>query len=159
MVSKFLNGDVRILCCTDIASRGWDTINVNHVINYEMPQFIADYLHRIGRVGRLNKGVRCDGKVTSLVTKRHEVDLIWNIEKSVRLNCELDNVNANVKRFYKNMYAGEFEEHPSSSNFSLKNKNAFNLHKSDSRRNYKYEEEEDEDEEEYAQNEEKIKTN
>jgi ATP-dependent RNA helicase DDX28 len=111
VVSRFLNGDVRILCCTDIASRGWDTLNVNHVINYEMPKFISDYVHRIGRVGRLNKGARSnDGKVTNFITNRYEVDLVWNIEKSVRLNCELDNVNANVKKFYKNMYAEEFEQ-------------------------------------------------
>ena len=44
-----------ILVCTDIASRGWDTTHVAHVINYEMPRFVADYLHRVGRVGRLGR--------------------------------------------------------------------------------------------------------
>ena len=125
VVSKFMDGDVRILCCTDIASRGWDTLNVNHVINFEVPTFISDYLHRIGRVGRLINGSRTNGKVTTFVTSKHEVDLIWNIEKSVRLNCELDNVNANVKRFYKKIYADEFEQTPSA---SLNNKDKLNLH-------------------------------
>jgi superfamily II DNA/RNA helicase len=116
VVSNFFSGDVRILCCTDIASRGLDTLNVQHVINFEMPKFISDYLHRIGRVGRLKNGVRADGKVTNFVTNKHEVDLVWNIEKSVRLNCELENVNANVKQFYKKLYGDEFRQDSSKSN-------------------------------------------
>lgn len=47
VVSRFFNGQVRVLCCTDIASRGWDTVHVNHVINFEMPSFISDYIHRL----------------------------------------------------------------------------------------------------------------
>ena len=100
VVSKFFKGETRILCCTDIASRGWDTLHVNHVINFEMPQFISDYLHRVGRVGRLNhrKHGGSDALVTNFITKRYEVDLVWNIERSVRLGVNLDNVDANIKR-------------------------------------------------------------
>lgn len=49
-----IQGETRVLCATDIASRGWDTVHVNHVINFDIPHFIADYIHRAGRVGRLN---------------------------------------------------------------------------------------------------------
>jgi len=100
VVNKFFKGETRILCCTDIASRGWDTLHVNHVINFEMPQFISDYLHRVGRVGRLNhrKHGGSDALVTNFITKRYEVDLVWNIERSVRLGINLDNVDANIKR-------------------------------------------------------------
>eukprot|EP00026_Physarum_polycephalum_P018455 Phypoly_transcript_20050.p1 GENE.Phypoly_transcript_20050~~Phypoly_transcript_20050.p1 ORF type:complete len:102 (+),score=3.17 Phypoly_transcript_20050:199-504(+) len=52
------------LVTTNIASRGLDIPKVNHVINYGMPKNIEDYIHRIGRTGRVgNKGV-----ATSLVT-------------------------------------------------------------------------------------------
>lgn len=106
IVSKFFNGQCRVLCCTDIASRGWDTLHVNHVINFDMPTFIADYLHRVGRVGRLNghKHGGSGGLVTNFITNRFEVDLVWNIERSVRLGVELQNVNANIKRLYKYSY-------------------------------------------------------
>ena len=92
----------RILVCTDIASRGWDTTHVAHVINYEMPRFVADYLHRVGRVGRL--GSVPGGLVTSYVTRAFEAPLVQNIERSVRLDIELENVDANAKRFYKRAY-------------------------------------------------------
>lgn len=67
-----------------------------------MPPFIADYLHRSGRVGRLNSQKRGggDGLVTNFVTKAYEVDLVMNIERSLRLGIELPNVNANIKRLY-----------------------------------------------------------
>ncbi len=106
LVERFFNGQVRVICCTDLASRGWDTLHVNHVINFEMPLFITDYIHRIGRVGRLNchKSGGGSGMVTSYVTKPYEVDLVWNIERSVRLNIDLHNVNANVKRVYNTKY-------------------------------------------------------
>jgi superfamily II DNA/RNA helicase len=106
VVSRFFNGEVRVLCCTDIASRGWNTLNVNHVINFEMPPFVADYLHRCGRVGRLGGGGG-GGRtslVTNFVTKKFEVDLVMNIERSLRTGVELENVNANVKRALTHMF-------------------------------------------------------
>ena len=86
-------------------------MNVSHVINYEMPAFIADYVHRVGRVGRLNnnggggkKAVTTDGLITNFVTKKFEVNMVANIERSIRLGVELENVNANIKRFYKYLH-------------------------------------------------------
>ena len=111
VVDNFFNGKVRVLVCTDIASRGWDTLNVNHVINFEMPQFIADYLHRVGRVGRINahKYSGSGAQVTNFIINRFEVDLVWNIERSLRLDTELHNINANVKRLYKYSYSNKDE--------------------------------------------------
>ncbi len=112
LVERFFNGQVRVICCTDIASRGWDTLHVNHVINFEMPLFITDYIHRIGRVGRLNcnKSGGGAGMVTNYVTKPYEIDLVWNIERSVRLDIDLHNVNANVKRVYNTKYEPKIGE-------------------------------------------------
>jgi superfamily II DNA/RNA helicase len=108
VVSRFFNGEVRVLCCTDIASRGWNTLHVSHVINFEMPPFVADYLHRCGRVGRLNSGKRGSGGgqglVTNFVTKSFEVELVMNIERSLRTGSELVNVNANAKRIYTHLH-------------------------------------------------------
>ncbi|KAL0241771.1 hypothetical protein GEMRC1_007006 [Eukaryota sp. GEM-RC1] len=54
----FRSGHCRVLVATDVASRGLDIPNVSHVINYEFPRNIEDYVHRIGRTGRAgNVGV------------------------------------------------------------------------------------------------------
>ena len=51
-LDSFKNGHCPILVATDIASRGLDISNVTHVINYNVPEFCEDYIHRIGRTGR-----------------------------------------------------------------------------------------------------------
>ncbi|KAJ6235496.1 dead-box atp-dependent RNA helicase 37-like isoform x1 [Anaeramoeba flamelloides] len=48
----FKNTTVDILVATDVAARGLDVPNVTHVINYDLPKDITDYIHRIGRTGR-----------------------------------------------------------------------------------------------------------
>uniref|UniRef100_A0A8V5GPD8 RNA helicase n=1 Tax=Melopsittacus undulatus TaxID=13146 RepID=A0A8V5GPD8_MELUD len=54
--ASFQKGDVSILVCTDLASRGLDTSSVQLVVNYDFPDTLQDYLHRVGRVGRPGKG-------------------------------------------------------------------------------------------------------
>jgi superfamily II DNA/RNA helicase len=45
-------GKIRLLVATDVASRGLDVPGITHVINYDLPQNVEDYVHRIGRTGR-----------------------------------------------------------------------------------------------------------
>ncbi len=54
-LEQFKRNEVHILLATDIASRGLDIDNVTHVINYDAPEIYDDYIHRIGRTGRLGK--------------------------------------------------------------------------------------------------------
>jgi len=57
-VAEFKKGRKDILVATDVASKGLDFPEVQHVINYDMPDDIENYVHRIGRTGRgKNKGV------------------------------------------------------------------------------------------------------
>ncbi|KAI5181053.1 ATP-dependent RNA helicase DDX49/DBP8 [Nematocida sp. AWRm80] len=51
---KFRSGLLRVLVTTDIASRGIDIRDITLVINYDLPNDYVDYIHRIGRTGRLN---------------------------------------------------------------------------------------------------------
>lgn len=51
-LNNFKTGKKPILIATDVASRGLDIPNVLHVINYDMPNNIESYIHRIGRTGR-----------------------------------------------------------------------------------------------------------
>ncbi|XP_061509051.1 ATP-dependent RNA helicase vasa isoform X1 [Anopheles gambiae] len=53
----FKSGRMDVLIATSVAARGLDIKNVNHVVNYDLPKSIDDYVHRIGRTGRVgNKG-------------------------------------------------------------------------------------------------------
>jgi superfamily II DNA/RNA helicase len=56
-LKSFKAGRTPILVATDVASRGLDINNVTHVINYDLPNNIEDYVHRIGRTGEC--GVWC----------------------------------------------------------------------------------------------------
>ncbi|HVW97405.1 MAG TPA: DEAD/DEAH box helicase [Mucilaginibacter sp.] len=51
-INAFRSDEVKILVATDVASRGIDVSDVSHVINFDVPVVIEDYVHRIGRTGR-----------------------------------------------------------------------------------------------------------
>jgi hypothetical protein len=54
----FRNGEAPILIATDVAARGLDVKNVMHVVNYDLSDDIDEYVHRIGRTGRVgNRGL------------------------------------------------------------------------------------------------------
>jgi ATP-dependent RNA helicase RhlE len=54
-LTGFRKGLIKILVATDIAARGIDVLSISHVINYDMPASTDDYIHRIGRTGRVDK--------------------------------------------------------------------------------------------------------
>jgi len=63
VLKEFNDGEVRMLIATDIMARGLDITDVTHVINFDIPDMPADYIHRIGRTGRADK----DGQAISFV--------------------------------------------------------------------------------------------
>ncbi|MGE0526129.1 MAG: DEAD/DEAH box helicase, partial [Bdellovibrionales bacterium] len=63
-LSGFRDGRYRILVATDVASRGIDVPEVAHVVNYDLPMFDEDYVHRIGRTARAG----AKGEALSLLT-------------------------------------------------------------------------------------------
>jgi ATP-dependent RNA helicase DDX3X len=65
---NFKRGVTPILVATDVASRGLDIENVSHVINYDMPENIDDYVHRIGRTGRAGN----TGRSTAFFTDKNK---------------------------------------------------------------------------------------
>ncbi len=85
-INGFRNGKHDILVATDIASRGIDVSEVTHVINFDMPNTVDNYIHRIGRTGRANKNGEaftfCTSEDESLV-KRVERVLGSKIERKI----------------------------------------------------------------------------
>jgi ATP-dependent RNA helicase DeaD len=64
IMAAFRTGEIKYLIATDVMSRGIDVDNISHVINYDLPMDIENYVHRIGRTGRIGK----DGIAISFVT-------------------------------------------------------------------------------------------
>lgn len=54
-IRLFKTGKTQVLVATDVAARGLDVDGVTHVINYQLPQTMDSYIHRIGRTGRAGK--------------------------------------------------------------------------------------------------------
>ena len=77
VLQDFSHGKHTILVTTDLAARGLDIRNVALVINYDLPKFPEEYIHRIGRTGRAgNKGI-----AISIIGKKD-----WNSFESIRAN-------------------------------------------------------------------------
>ena len=64
IIKKFRVGQIWILICTDLMSRGIDFKTVNQVVNFDFPQSLVSYIHRIGRTGRGGK----QGRALTLFT-------------------------------------------------------------------------------------------
>jgi ATP-dependent RNA helicase RhlE len=74
-LNGFRSGKYRVLVATDIAARGIDVSKVSHVINYDMPDTVDAYTHRIGRTGRAAR----TGDAFTFVT-RPDRAFVWTIE-------------------------------------------------------------------------------
>ncbi|NWV82672.1 DDX28 helicase, partial [Dasyornis broadbenti] len=94
--ASFQKGDVSVLVCTDLASRGLDTSSVQLVVNYDFPDTLQDYLHRAGRVGRV--GSKVPGAVVSFVTHRWDVDLVRKIETAARKRTGLPGMDSSINK-------------------------------------------------------------
>jgi len=90
---------VRVLVATDIAARGIDVDGISHVVNYDFPMHVEDYIHRIGRTGRAN----AIGDAISFVTNEDHAEL-RALERFigrgiVRKKAEGFNYNASAPQF------------------------------------------------------------
>jgi len=78
-INSFKEGNIRVLVATDVASRGIDVSEVSHVINFDVPIIIEDYVHRIGRTGR----AFATGEALTFCTEAEKY-YIRKIEKLIR---------------------------------------------------------------------------
>ena len=85
VMAAFREGKVRILVATDVVGRGIDVTGISHIINYDIPQFCDDYVHRVGRTGRMGR----EGVAYTFVTPEEGSEL-------TRIEMRIDRL---LKRF------------------------------------------------------------
>ena len=109
---KFRNGDVKIIIATDIASRGLDIPELDLIINFDVPRNGEDYMHRIGRTGRMD----ATGQAITLVNS-HEWNKMISIENFLGINCEIQKIKSLIAK-----YTGPDNQKSSGKSFGNKRK-------------------------------------
>lgn len=71
VMKRFRTGQVRLLVATDVVGRGIDVTSISHIINYDIPQSSDDYVHRVGRTGRMGR----EGVAYTFVTTEEGAEL------------------------------------------------------------------------------------
>ncbi|KAL1115904.1 hypothetical protein AAG570_006193 [Ranatra chinensis] len=85
-LADFKSGRMPTLVATAVAARGLDIKNVSHVINYDLPSTIDEYVHRIGRTGRVGNR----GKATSFYDSGRDSQLAPDLVKILQQVCPGD---------------------------------------------------------------------
>lgn len=82
---NFRDGRFQVMVATEVAARGLDVSNIQHVINYDYPNNSSDYIHRIGRTGRSGK----TGTAYTLLTDENSNQVADLIEVLKEANQEI----------------------------------------------------------------------
>ena len=93
-IKAFKSGKKDVLVATDVASKGLDFPDIQHVINYDMPAEIENYVHRIGRTGRCGK----TGIATTFINRNQSETTLLDLKHLLQeakqrippVLCELD---------------------------------------------------------------------
>ena len=92
----FQQGDYRVLVATDVASRGIHVEGIAHVVNYDLPQVPEDFIHRVGRTGRMG----ASGRASTFATPFERAD-ISHIERTINTKLARRHVSPDLEREQK----------------------------------------------------------
>lgn len=85
VMNMFKAGNIDVLVATDVAARGIDVEDIGAVFNYDIPQDVEYYVHRIGRTGRAGK----DGRAFTFVSGRRQIYELRDIMSFTKAKIEL----------------------------------------------------------------------
>lgn len=88
IMKAFRQGKIICLVATDVVGRGIDVTNISHIINYDLPEDPENYVHRIGRTGRMG----ADGRAIAFVTPE-QGERLTAIECFINVEIEEDNID------------------------------------------------------------------
>jgi ATP-dependent RNA helicase RhlE len=91
-LNGFEEGRFQVLVATDVASRGIHVSNVAHVINYDLPQIPEDFIHRVGRTGRMGSS----GRASTLVSGA-EIGELRSMERVLKLKMVRRQLETNTQ--------------------------------------------------------------
>ncbi|AOY02147.1 hypothetical protein BJP62_01165 [Jeongeupia sp. USM3] len=83
VLDKLRRGEIDVIVATDVAARGIDVAGIGLVLNFDLPKFAEDYVHRIGRTGRAGR----EGRAVSLVGK-NDFHLLTKIRRRYEIEVE-----------------------------------------------------------------------
>lgn len=114
MVTQFDNGTNRILIATDVIARGLDLEKVSHIINFDVPKYPENYMHRIGRTGRAKE------KGTSItIYNEEEIEFLEAIESLMGMQIQREEFPEEVEVSNELTY----DEQPKNEGTTLQAKN------------------------------------
>lgn len=93
-LERLRRGQCKVLVATDVAARGIDVATVTHVINFDLPRFAEDYVHRIGRTGRAG----ASGQALSFVG-REDLFALRRIERLIGRSVQVSEIEGLEARF------------------------------------------------------------
>jgi superfamily II DNA/RNA helicase len=93
-LNKLRRGECRVLVATDVAARGIDVASITHVINFDLPKFAEDYVHRIGRTGRAG----ASGQALSFVG-RDDLFALRKIEHFIGRRVQVSEIEGHEANF------------------------------------------------------------
>lgn len=91
-IEQFDNGSKRILIATDVIARGLDLEKITHVINFDVPVYAENYMHRIGRTGRAK-----EPGTTIVFSTPKETEAMGNIERLMNYNVPISALPTEVE--------------------------------------------------------------
>jgi ATP-dependent RNA helicase DeaD len=71
VMARFRQSEIRFMVSTDVMGRGIDVTSISHIINFDIPTFSDDYVHRVGRTGRMGR----EGVAYTFVTPEEGIEL------------------------------------------------------------------------------------
>lgn len=87
VLQKLRDGNLKILVATDVVGRGIDISTISHIINYDVPQDCDDYVHRVGRTGRMGR----EGIAFTFVVPG-EGEVLTSIERRINKELKRDSI-------------------------------------------------------------------